>query len=140
MTLVLAALCGLLTAVSVYLMLSRNLLRFLFGLIIIGSAVNLAILIAGGLGSMAPPFVPEGRTAPAASVANPLPQALILTAIVISFGLVSFGLGLALKAWRTLGQVDVDAMRLAETGEAPPPEPSDAPPAPAAPMRERTAA
>lgn len=140
MTVLLAALCGLLTAASVYLMLSRNLLRFLFGLILVGSAVNLAILTVGGLGPSTPPFVPEGSTAPTGPVANPLPQALILTAIVISFGLVSFGLGLALKAWRTLGTVDVDAMRAAEAEEAEPPS-VEAPPEPARPRRpERPAA
>lgn len=119
MSVVMAALCGLLAAVAVYLMLSRNLVRILFGLIILGNAANLAILTAGGLGPERPPFVPPDAQAVVGEVANPLPQALILTAIVISFGLVSFALALALRAWRTLGTIDVDAMRLAEGEDGP---------------------
>jgi multicomponent Na+:H+ antiporter subunit C len=115
---VMAVLCGLLVTLAVFLMLRRNLVRFLFGLIILSNAANLAIFTAGGLGPPRPPFVPAGAEAIVGDVANPLPQALILTAIVISFGLVSFALALALRAWRTLGTIDVDAMRLAE-GEEP---------------------
>ncbi|MGI9505246.1 MAG: NADH-quinone oxidoreductase subunit K, partial [Geminicoccaceae bacterium] len=62
----------------------------------------------------APPLIAEGMTAPAVPVANPLPQALILTAIVIGFGLVAFTLVLALRAYQELGTVNVDAMNLAE--------------------------
>ena len=93
-----AVLCGVLVTLAVFLMLRRNLVRFLFGLIILGIPADAGTVIG--------------------AVANPLPQALILTAIVISFGLVSFALALALRAWRTLGTVDVDAMRLAESEDA----------------------
>ena len=113
-----AVLCGVLVTLAVFLMLRRNLVRFLFGLIILGNATNLAILTAGGLGPPRPPFIPADAGTVIGAVANPLPQALILTAIVISFGLVSFALALALRAWRTLGTVDVDAMRLAESEDA----------------------
>jgi multicomponent Na+:H+ antiporter subunit C len=115
---VMAVLCGLLTTLAVFLMLRRNLVRFLFGLIILGNATNLAIFTAGGLGPPRPPFIPPDAETVIGDVANPLPQALILTAIVISFGLVSFALALALRAWRTLGTINVDAMRLAESEDA----------------------
>ena len=132
MELVLALLIGTLTAASVWLMLSRNLVRFLFGLVLIGNVANLSIFTVGGLTAEAPPFVVDGVVATVSvagadampstasgEVANPLPQALVLTAIVIGFGLTSFMLVLALRAWRTLGTVDVDEMCLSESGPNP---------------------
>ena len=76
----------------------------------------------GGLTSQAPPFAFEGAPVEVGTalgdVANPLPQALVLTAIVIGFGLVSFTLVLALRALvGALGTVDVDEMRVAEPPE-----------------------
>jgi multicomponent Na+:H+ antiporter subunit C len=58
--------------------------------------------------------VPDGAYKPAADVANALPQALILTAIVIGFGLFAFALVLTLKAYGVLGTIDIDKMRLSE--------------------------
>ena len=94
---VLALLVGVLVAAAVYLMLARNVLRFLFGLVLLSNATNLAIFAAGRLTSAAPPLVPEGLAQPAVSVANALPQALILTAIVIGFGLLAFALALVFR-------------------------------------------
>lgn len=116
---VLAVLVGILVAASVYLMLARNILRFLFGLILLSNAANLTIFIAGRLTRANPPLVPDGMTIPPEIVANALPQALILTAIVIGFGLLAFALALVLKAYRTLGTLDTDAMREAESLPAP---------------------
>ena len=61
-----------------------------------------------------PPIVPAGRRCPTAAVANPLPQALILTAIVIGFALFAFLLVLAFRAYQALDADDTDHMRLAE--------------------------
>lgn len=104
---------GVLVGVAVYLLLSRNVLRMLLGFLVLSNGVNLAILIAGRLGSRVPPLVPAGETTIAVS-ANPLPQALILTAIVISFALAAFMAVLLHGAYRKLGTVDSDAMRTAE--------------------------
>lgn len=114
MTILLPALFGVLVAAAVYLLLSRHAVRLLLGLIVLGNAANLAIFAAGRVDGTAPPLVAAGADALAAGAANPLPQALILTAIVISFGMVVFALALA---WRTIvatGTADVDAMRVAE--------------------------
>ncbi|HSO07606.1 MAG TPA: NADH-quinone oxidoreductase subunit K, partial [Pelomicrobium sp.] len=92
-------LAGVLVAAGVYLTLARHLLGYVFGLVLIGNAANLVILAAGRLDRYAPAFVPEGAAAPAAAVANALPQALILTAIVIGFGLLAFTLVLILRAY-----------------------------------------
>ncbi len=111
---VLAILIGILVAASVYLMLARNVLRFLFGLVLLGNAANLTIFAAGRLTPAAPPLVPAGAAAPAELVANALPQALVLTAIVIGFGLLAFALALVYRTYRSLGTLDSDAMRHAE--------------------------
>ncbi|GAA5236443.1 cation:proton antiporter [Verticiella sediminum] len=104
---------GVLIAVSAYLLMSRNLLRIVLGLLLLGNAANLSIFIAGRLGPATPPLVAAGEQTIAAS-ANPLPQALILTAIVISFALVAFTVVLFERAQRSLDTIDVDDMRVAE--------------------------
>lgn len=114
MEVALALLVGILVAASVYLMLARNLLRFVFGLVLLSNAANLTIFASGQLVRANPPLVPEGLAAPPELVANALPQALILTAIVIGFGLLAFALALILRAYRTLGTLDSDEMRDAE--------------------------
>ncbi|MFN3260126.1 MAG: Na+/H+ antiporter subunit C [Pikeienuella sp.] len=113
----LALAIGVLVAAAVYLMLARNLLRFIFGLVLISNAANLTIFTAGRLVEGAPPLVPVGLDAPAGTVANALPQALVLTAIVIGFGLFAFALTLMFRAYTTLGTLNGDEMRVAEPRE-----------------------
>ena len=120
---------GVLISGAVYLMLSRHLVRFLFGLVLLSNAANLVIFASGRTTLAIPPLVPEGLEAPAVTVANALPQALILTAIVIGFGLLAFAMVLAYRAYRSLGTVDTDAMRIAEP-DAGAPEPTPGEPAP----------
>ena len=110
----LTVLIGLLVSASVYLMLARNLLRFLFGLVLLSNAANLTIFVAGRLTPEAPPLVAPGMTAPDGLVANALPQALVLTAIVIGFGLFAFALVLIYRGYQALGTLDSDEMRYAE--------------------------
>jgi multicomponent Na+:H+ antiporter subunit C len=105
---------GILVGAAVYLMLSRDLLRFLFGLTLISNGANLLIFAAGRLTPGAPPLVPDGAKEPAGQVANALPQALVLTAIVIGFGLFAFALVLAMRAYTHLGTLRTDEMRRAE--------------------------
>lgn len=114
---VLALLVGFMFGASVYLMLSRNWIRYLFGFIVIGNAVNLLLFAVGRVQVGRPALVPLGLAAPDGPVANSLPQALILTAIVIGFGLLAFALVLASRAWSDLGTIDVDGMRVAEPRE-----------------------
>ena len=110
----LAMTIGVLVAAAVYLMLSGQLIRFVFGLVLISNAANLTIFAAGRLTEGAPPLIAEGADAPAGLAANALPQALVLTAIVIGFGLFAFAIVLVFRAWTTLGTLDADEMRLAE--------------------------
>lgn len=110
----LALLIGLVVAVSVYLMLSGHLVRYLFGLVLLSNAANLVIFAAGRLTYGAPPLIEDGAYALARPAANALPQALVLTAIVIGFGLLTFALILVYRAYQALGTVEGDAMRVAE--------------------------
>jgi len=114
-----ALIVGVLVAASVYLMLARNFLRFLFGLILLSNAANLVIFASGRMTAGAPALVPEGAYTPEGVVGNALPQALVLTAIVIGFGLLAFTLALAFEAYRRLRTMDSDEMRLAEPEEDP---------------------
>jgi|JI10StandDraft_1071094.scaffolds.fasta_scaffold329275_2 multicomponent Na+:H+ antiporter subunit C len=104
---------GVMVAVAAYLILSRNVLRLVLGLLVLGNAANLSIFIAGRMGTNVPPLVPVDQLGMIGG-ANPLPQALILTAIVISFSLVAFTVVLIESAYRRLGTLDSDAMRVAE--------------------------
>jgi multicomponent Na+:H+ antiporter subunit C len=110
-------------AAGVYLALARDLLRCVIGISLIGAAANLVVFAAGRVGTMVPPVIPAGETVLSAAV-NPLPQALVLTAIVIGFALVCFSLVLVLALKSRTGIADSEALRLAE-----PPPAADGKPA-----------
>ena len=110
----LALTSGVLFAASFYLLLRRNLLRFIVGLIMMSNAVNLLIFTMGRLTQANPPIIPHGQKVPTEPYANPLPQALILTAIVISFGLLAFTLVLIYRNYQSTDTLDVDALMAAE--------------------------
>lgn len=117
----LSLLVGLFFAVAIYLILSKHVVRMLIGIVILGNAVNLLIFTAGRVLRSAPPVIPAGLETPAGPVANPLPQALILTAIVISFSFFAFLLVLSYRAYQDLGSDDTDRMRVAEPAAEPSP-------------------
>jgi multicomponent Na+:H+ antiporter subunit C len=117
----LAALVGCFVALGVYLLLSRSVIRMLLGLVIFGNGVNLLIFTAGRLTREVAPIVPAGLAQPEGPIANPLPQALILTAIVIGFAMFSFLLVLAFRAYQTLDADNTDTMRVAEPVDEPNP-------------------
>ncbi|MFO7839295.1 MAG: Na+/H+ antiporter subunit C [Desulfosalsimonadaceae bacterium] len=114
---VLSFLCGLMAAACIYLMLSGNIIRFIFGLMLATNAVNLILFAAGRLSSSNPPLIGESAGIPAEPVANALPQALILTAIVIGFALLTFVFILFYRCYQSLGTVDTEKMDYAEPPE-----------------------
>lgn len=119
---VFSILVGIFFSVAIYLMLSRHSIRVLLGIAILGNAVNLLLFTAGRLTREVPPIIPAGMDALPAGAANPLPQALILTAIVISFSFFCFLLVLTWRAFQELQTDDTDEMRTAEpAGEPMPP-------------------
>lgn len=112
---------GLFFAAAIYLMLSRHIIRILIGVALLGNAVNLLLFVAGRMTREVPPVITGSVLPPTA--ANPLPQALILTAIVISFSFFAFLMVLGYRAWQTLRTDDTTGMRFAEPAEdVPPPE------------------
>lgn len=110
---------GLFFAVSVYLMLSRHIVRILLGVVILGNGVNLTIFATGRITREVPPFIGDGASVPIEGIANPLPQALVLTAIVISFSFFAFLLVLVFRSFQELGTDDTDEMRSAEPIDEP---------------------
>jgi len=121
MDFVLAILVGLFIATGSYFLLSRSVIRMLLGLTVFGNGVNLLIFTAGRLTREIAPIVPNGLDQPDGPIANPLPQALILTAIVIGFAMFSFLLVLAYRAYQSLDADNTDTMRVAEPEDSPRP-------------------
>jgi multicomponent Na+:H+ antiporter subunit C len=104
----LALTSGVLYATGVYMMLRRRLVQLIIGLGLLSNGTNLLIFTAGGLTRSRPPVVPDGATVLQTPYADPVPQALVLTAIVIGFGLTAFSLVLAHRVHTTTGSDDVD--------------------------------
>lgn len=102
---------GTLYATGLYLMLRRRLAQLIIGLGLLSNGTNLLIFTAGGLTRSNPPVIPEGAESLTGSYADPMPQALILTAIVIGFGVLAFSLVLAHRVHQSLGTDDVDDIR-----------------------------
>jgi multicomponent Na+:H+ antiporter subunit C len=99
--------CGL------YMVLSRHLVRVLLGLSLLTTAVNLVVFQAGRIRTAQPPLIPQGAERLHDS-ADPLPQALVLTAIVIGFALTVVLASLALRAYRGHGTLSSEGIRSAE--------------------------
>ena len=111
MELMLAVTTGVLYASGLYLMLRRRLGQLIIGLGLLANGSNVLIFTAAGLTRSAPPLVAEGSVVPPASYADPVPQSLILTAIVIGFGVLAFSLVLAHRVHRSAATDDIDAIR-----------------------------
>ncbi len=113
MTAVLAATIFATVTAGVYLAMSRDVFRCVIGLALLGAAANLVLFAAGRLVSPLPAVVPVGEIL-LTDAANPLPQALVLTAIVIGFALVCYSLVLLLRLMRDARTDDALALRYAE--------------------------
>ena len=101
---VLVIVMAVLAAAGVYAMLERSLTRVLLGFLLLGNAINLLLLIVMGVPG-SPPFFSSSDPASPDEVSDPLPQALTLTAIVITFAMTAFLLALIYRTW-LLGQQD----------------------------------
>ncbi len=111
---VMTLLVGLFFVVAIYLFLSKQIIRILLGVAILSNAVNLLIFTSGRLTREVPPILPADGSAADTFIANPLPQALILTAIVISFSFFAFLLVLGYRAYQELQTDNTEEMRFAE--------------------------
>jgi multicomponent Na+:H+ antiporter subunit C len=121
MILSLAVVVGMLFGGGTYLVLQRTLTRVVLGLALWGHAVNVLLLAAGGRAGT-PPLI---GLDPGAGFADPLPQAMALTAIVITFGITAFLLALAYRSWTQTGddeaEDDIEDRRIAELARHPVP-------------------
>ncbi|WP_085508939.1 Na(+)/H(+) antiporter subunit C [Thalassobacillus devorans] len=107
MEIIMSILAGLLFATGVYNLLQKQLLRIAIGTALISHGAHLFILTMGGLKGGAPPILVEGIE----QYTDPLPQALILTSIVISFGVTSFLVVLAYRASEVNGTDNIEELR-----------------------------
>jgi multicomponent Na+:H+ antiporter subunit C len=114
MTTLLAIVIGCLYATGIFMMLRRSLFKLILGLVLLSHGANLLIFTAAGLTRAQPPIVPPGSTLPVSPSADPLPQALILTAVVIGFGVLAFALVLFHRAYQTVGSDDSDELRMSD--------------------------
>ena len=110
MELLLALVAGTLYASGIYLLLKRRLAQIIIGLSMVANASNLLIFTSAGLMRERAPILAEGAPASAAGLADPVPQSLVLTAIVIGFGVLAFSLVLAHRVQLTAGTDDVEAI------------------------------
>ncbi|QIN29548.1 Na(+)/H(+) antiporter subunit C [Brevibacterium luteolum] len=108
---------GVMYACGIYLMLDRSLTRVLLGFMLMGNATNLLIMLTAG-----PPGRPpltDGKNFSDAGMSDPLPHALILTAIVITFAMSAFLLAMIYRSWRLVRnenlEDDIEDIRIAFT-------------------------
>jgi len=102
-TVLLVVTAGILCACGTYLVLGRQLSRIIIGIALIGHGVNIVLVLSGGDGGN-----PAFAGGDPAAFADPLPQALVLTAIVITFGVIAFLLSLAFRSWRVTADDEVE--------------------------------
>ena len=111
MTFVLSLVVGVLFGGAAYLMLRRSVVKLILGVVLLSHGTNLLLFLMGdGVVRGRPAFADPATGVAAANAADPLPQALILTAIVISFGFTAFILALAYRADQAVQSDDLDDM------------------------------
>jgi len=114
MEIILAVVIGVLYASLIYLLLRKSLIKLLIGLALLTHATNLLIFTAAGLSHGGPPVISPDAVTITGPAADPLPQALILTAIVISLGVMAFALALSARVYRVTGSDDLDRLSQGE--------------------------
>ncbi len=115
MFLLMAITIGALVACGLYLMMRRSMLKLILGLLLLSHGANLAVFTCAGLVRDPAPLTLPGASSPPDGAADPLPQALVLTAIVIGFAVVSFAAVLVRRTTDQVGGDDSDQMRSTDT-------------------------
>jgi multicomponent Na+:H+ antiporter subunit C len=114
MLVLLALIIGFLYAASIYMFLRRSIVKLVLGIIFLSHATNLLLFVTGGLRTGAPAFTNPDGTVDLQTISDPLPQALILTAIVIGLGITAFSLVLIYRFYKETGTVDLDELAEAD--------------------------
>jgi multicomponent Na+:H+ antiporter subunit C len=110
MEFILCILIGVIFSVAMYLILHRHFFKLILGLMLFGLATNLFIFVIGRLTRGGSPIINEHDEVAVAPFADPVPQALLLTAIVIGFGIQAFALVLIKRVNQAFGTIDMDDM------------------------------
>lgn len=105
---------GILFGCGCYLVMRRNIVRVLLGIMLFSQAANLLIFTSAGLTRKSPPIIPSDALLIEPPYADPLPQALVLTAIVIGFAVLVFAIALVLRAYGKTGSDDLDTFKNSE--------------------------
>ncbi|MBN2743084.1 multicomponent Na+:H+ antiporter subunit C [Breznakibacter xylanolyticus] len=113
MELSIAIFIGILYACGVFLLLRRSIVKVILGVFVLSNATNLIIFLAGGVERGGIGFVNENGE-PAAAMSDPLPQALVLTAIVIGLGIAAYILVLKYQYFKVTGTHDLDQLKNTE--------------------------
>ncbi|EMR01840.1 Na+/H+ antiporter subunit C [Cesiribacter andamanensis] len=108
MEIVLCFVIGILFSVGLYFILHRHFFKLILGLMILGLATNLFIFVIGRLTRGGSPIIGEEQEVALEPFADPVPQALLLTAIVIGFGIQAFAIVLIKRVYQTFGTTDLD--------------------------------
>ncbi len=111
----LAILIGVLFASAIYMILRRGIIKLIIGLAFLAHACNLLIFTIATTVRGKAPLIEEGEKHITEGVADPLPQALVLTAIVIGFGVMAFAIVLIQQVYQTLGVGDVVELKENDT-------------------------
>ncbi len=114
MELLLVFLIGVLYAAGAYLVLRRSMVKLLLGIMLFGNATNILIFLLGNIVKGKPPIIGENFKVFQDIYADPIPQALILTAIVISFGLTAFAIVLLKRVYALIDSDDLDDLNTPE--------------------------
>ncbi|HOP03349.1 MAG TPA: Na+/H+ antiporter subunit C [Tenuifilaceae bacterium] len=110
MDILLAILTGLIYSVAIYLLLHKGMVKMILGIMMLGYATNLFIFIIARITRGLPALIPENADSFLQAYADPVPQALILTAIVIGFGIQTFAIVLIRMVYKTTGTSDMDKL------------------------------
>ncbi len=108
MEIIVSIFIGILYATGVYLLIRRSIVKLILGIIFISNATNLLLFVSGGVTRKSPAFVESTDPGLLSKSTDPLPQALILTALVIGFGIIAFTLILKYKYHQATGTNDLD--------------------------------
>jgi len=108
-----AILVGILYTAGVYMLLRRSILKFIIGIIFLSNATNLLVFLSAGLVAGKPVFL-GGEEGDSAAYADPLPQALVLTAVVIGLGIVVYLLAIKYRFFSETGSDDLDQLKSTE--------------------------
>ncbi|QEH42651.1 Na+/H+ antiporter subunit C [Chitinophaga sp. XS-30] len=115
MELLLIILIGVLYATGIFMMLRRSMVKLLIGLILLGNGANMLIFVLGGITMGKPPIIGDSEKILSGVYADPIPQALILTAIVISFGLQAFAIVLLKRVYVLIETDDMNDLNTPDT-------------------------